>query len=120
MDTILQKFKSKFIEEAQTLLNKYESDLLALEKNTEDSNLIESAFRSMHTLKGTSGMFGFKYISELTHKIESIFQAIRDREIVFDKELFEIAFSVVDHFRKLLLDEALSNEINNKEHLHLL
>jgi len=120
MDDIIQKFKAKFIEEAQSLLDSYESDLLELEKNPEDTTIIESAFRNMHTLKGTSGMYGFEFIAELTHKLESIFQAIRDHKIEFNKELFDITFSVIDHLRKLLFDEQLSDDTTKQEHHRLL
>jgi Chemotaxis protein histidine kinase and related kinases len=120
MDHIIQKFRTLFIEEAQSLLNNYEVDLLELEKHPSDTKLIESAFRSIHTLKGTSGMYGFDYISELTHKLESIFQAIRDKKIEFNKELFEITFSVVDILRKLLVDESLSDTANKQEYQRLL
>jgi two-component system chemotaxis sensor kinase CheA len=120
MDNIIQKFRALFIEEAQSLLNIYETDLLELEKHPGDTKLIESAFRSMHTLKGTSGMYGFDYISELTHKLESIFQAIRDKKIEFNKDLFEITFSVVDILRKLLVDESLADTATKQEYQRLL
>jgi two-component system chemotaxis sensor kinase CheA len=120
MDTIIQKFKAKFIEEAQSLLNNYESDLLELEKHPKDTNLIESAFRSMHTLKGTSGMYGFEFIAKLTHQLESIFQVIRDKKIEFNKELFETTFSVIDILRKLLFDETLADTVTKEEYQRLL
>lgn len=120
MDSIIQKFKNKFIEEAQQLLNNYESDLLELERAPGDTKLIESAFRNMHTLKGTSGMYGFEYVAELTHLLESIFQSVRDKKIEFNKELFDITFSVIDHLRKLLFDESLSEETTKSEHQRLL
>jgi len=120
MDSIILKFRNIFLEEAQDLLNSYESDLLLLEKNPLDIKLIESAFRSMHTLKGTSGMYGFEFICELTHKLETIFQAIRERQLEFNKEIFELTFSVIDHLRKLLFDESLSDEKLKEEHYCLM
>lgn len=120
MDSVIQKFRKVFLEEAQGLLNSYESDLLQLEKNPDDHNLIESAFRSMHTLKGTSGMYGFEYITELTHKLESIFQSVIEKQFVFNKELFDTTFSVIDHLRKLLFDELLSDEALKQEHKDLM
>jgi len=120
MDSIILKFRNIFLEEAQDLLNSYESDLLLLEKNPLDIKLIESAFRSMHTLKGTSGMYGFEFVCELTHKLETIFQAIRERQLDFNKEIFELTFSVIDHLRKLLFDESLSDEKLKEEHYCLM
>jgi two-component system, chemotaxis family, sensor kinase CheA len=120
METIIQKFKAKFIEEAQALLNNYESDLLELEKHPGDTQIIESAFRSMHTLKGTSGMYGFEFIAKLTHQLESIFQEIRDKKIEFNRELFETTFSVIDILRKLLFDESLADTATKEEYQRLM
>lgn len=107
MDPILQKFKLVFLEEASGLLDQLEKDLLDLEVSPEDKDLIESAFRAMHTIKGVSGMYGFDYVSEFTHNLESLYQAIRDKIARFDKKIFDITFHSVDHIRKLLNDEQL-------------
>jgi two-component system, chemotaxis family, sensor kinase CheA len=120
MDSILQKFKSKFIDEAQGLLDKLEKDLLELEKTPDDKELIESAFRAMHTIKGVSGMYGFDFIADHTHHMESIYQAIREKKMAFDKEIFDVTFSSIDHIRKLLVDEKLENSETNKKHELLL
>lgn len=120
MDPILQKFKNVFLEEAQEILNSYESDLLGLEQDSFNKELVESSFRSMHTLKGISGMYGFSYINGLTHKLEHIFQAVRDKQQVFTKEIFETTFAAIDHIRKLLFDEELANESLRMAHNELL
>ncbi|MDP4189358.1 MAG: Hpt domain-containing protein, partial [Bacteroidota bacterium] len=114
MDPILQKFKGKFLEETTELLDKMEKDLLELEENPSDQELIESAFRAMHTIKGISGMYGFGFICEFTHNLENIYQAIRDKTLTFSKDIFDISFASIDHIRKLLLDEKLA-ELNNQE-----
>ena len=117
MDPILQKFKIIFLEVASTLLDQLEKDLLDLEASPEDRELIESAFRAMHTIKGVSGMYGFDFVSEFTHHMESVYQAIRDKIISFNKEIFDITFLSIDHIRKLLHDESLSvpeNQVNQK------
>lgn len=112
MDPILQKFKLVFLEEASGLLDQLEKDLLDLEASPEDKDLIESAFRAMHTIKGVSGMYGFEYVGEFTHNLESLYQAIRDKAMRFDKRIFDVTFQSVDHIRKLLHDEQLSSTEN--------
>jgi two-component system chemotaxis sensor kinase CheA len=120
LDPILQKFRGKFLEEAQGLLDRLEKDLLDLERNPEDKELIESAFRAMHTIKGTSSMYGFDNISEFTHLVENIYQAIREKKLTFNKEIFDFTFNSVDHIHKLLSDEDLTNKHNKKNHSKLL
>jgi len=116
MDPILQRFRDKFYEEANELMDQMEKDLLELEKTPDNQELLESAFRAMHTIKGVSGMYGFNFISEFTHHIENIYQAICENKLKFDKDIFDFIFNSLDHIRKLLLDEKLSDPNNQDNH----
>ena len=55
--------KKVFIEEARELIEELERSLLELEENPSDDEQINRVFRVMHTLKGSSGIGGFKVIS---------------------------------------------------------
>jgi len=112
---ILQ-FKNKYIEDAQDLLNKLDNDLIAFEKNPDDSECIERIFRVMHTLKGTSGMYGFDYIADITHDLESIFDLVRENMLKVTTDLFNLTLASVDHLRNLLDDETLSTPQNISLH----
>jgi two-component system chemotaxis sensor kinase CheA len=119
MDPILEKFKAKFLEEAFQLLDQLENNLLELEKDYQNKELINAAFRAMHTLKGTSSMYGFENISEFTHLLESLYQGVRDNNIALCKEIIEVSFKSVDHVRKMLNDENLDDEQNKSTHVQL-
>jgi two-component system chemotaxis sensor kinase CheA len=120
MESSINRFKDKFIEEANGLLDQLENDLLELESRPEEKELIESAFRAMHTIKGAANMFGFDYISEFTHHMESVYQLIRDKKLKFNNKISEITFQSVDHIRKLLSDEKLENSLNQQKHSTLI
>ncbi len=120
MDPSLNKFRDKFYEEANQLLDKVEKDLLELEKMPNENELIESAFRAMHTIKGVSGMFGFDFVCEFTHCMESVFQLIKDKEIAFNREIFDLTFASLDHIRKLIADEHLADKHNQEAHSKLI
>jgi two-component system chemotaxis sensor kinase CheA len=120
MDPVFQKFRATFIEEASGLLDQLEKDLLDLETSPESRELIESVFRAMHTIKGISAMYGFDHISEFTHNLESLYQAIRDKVVKFDKPIFDTTFLSVDHIRKLLSDETLTVAENQGNHKKLM
>lgn len=115
-DNIFQKFRDKFIDEANMLLDKLEKDLLELEKTPGEKELLESAFRAMHTIKGVSSMYGFDFITEFTHILENIYQKLRDKDLIFNKEISDISFQAIDHIRKLLDDEKLENPENKEKH----
>lgn len=115
----LLQFKIKYIEDAAGLLDRLDDDLIDLEKNPQDQEYIERVFRVMHTLKGTSGMYGFDHISELTHELENIFNLVRDKALLVTTDLFNLTLASGDHIRKLLKDEALEDEQNRKVHEQL-
>lgn len=116
MEASLNRFKDKFIEEAGGLLDRLEKDLLELENKPANKELIESAFRAMHTIKGASSMFGFDFICEFTHHMESMYQLIREEKLQFNSEISDITFQSIDHIRKLLHDDKFLDPSNQKKH----
>ena len=66
-----------FIEEAKEHIENLTKCMLTLEKDPQNNDVINMLFRSAHTLKGSSGMMGFKDFQELTHKMEDVFDGMR-------------------------------------------
>lgn len=96
------KMAEIFLDEANDLLDKLEDLLLELENNPDDIETIQAVFRIMHTIKGSSGMFGFDAISHFTHEVESAFDGVRNGEVAVTPELITHTLSARDHIRKLL------------------
>ena len=61
-----------FIAESQELLQQMEDALLQIEQTPDDAELINAIFRAAHTIKGSSGLFGFDSIVAFTHVAESV------------------------------------------------
>ena len=68
MDAALETFS----QEAEELLSEMEDSLLVLENAPDDSETINSVFRAMHTIKGSSGLFGFDRVVAFTHEAETV------------------------------------------------
>ncbi|NLK45389.1 MAG: chemotaxis protein CheA [Treponema sp.] len=100
----MDKMAEIFIDEANDLLDKLENLILELENNPEDIETIQEIFRIMHTIKGSSGMFGFDTISSFTHEVESAFNAVRNKEVKVTQELITHTLSARDYIRKLLAE----------------
>jgi two-component system chemotaxis sensor kinase CheA len=66
-----------FIEEAKEHIESLTKSLLILEKDPQNKDVVNMLFRSAHTLKGSSGMMGFKDFQELTHTMEDVFDGMR-------------------------------------------
>src|SRR4030042_3103768 len=71
------QYRQLFIEEAREHIETLTKSLLILEKDPQNQEVVNMLFRSAHTLKGSSGMMGFKDFQELTHAMEDIFDGMR-------------------------------------------
>ncbi|MGF3522512.1 MAG: Hpt domain-containing protein, partial [Candidatus Bathyarchaeia archaeon] len=71
------QYKELFIEEAKEHIECLTKSMLTLEKEPHNKEIVNMLFRSAHTLKGSSGMMGFKDFQELTHKMEDVFDGMR-------------------------------------------
>ena len=101
----LNELKQDFIAEAETLLSNLDNILMELEKDMENTEFINQTFRVMHTIKGSSGMYGFEKIVSITHELESIYDQVRQGIKKVTPDLVQLTFSVGDHLRALLVDE---------------
>ena len=110
---MLDKINSVFFEEAAELLEQLEGHLLSLDENPNDKEIIAAVFRSMHTIKGSSGMFGFDEISKFTHEVENTFDMVRNGSAPVTKELISLTLKARDHIR-LLLDSKTPGEYSSE------
>ncbi len=111
----MNDFQKKFLEEATDLILNLEENILILDKNFENKELIEEIFRTMHSLKGGGGMFGFDKITNLTHNLETVYDFIRSDKEKVTKELVNLTFQSVDILKIILEDRSLEiqeNKIN--------
>ncbi|MEX6506173.1 chemotaxis protein CheA [Jiella sp. M17.18] len=95
-----------FRQEAADLLDVLEQSLLDLEKRPGDADLVSSAFRALHTLKGSGAMFGFTAVSAFIHDFETAFDQVRKGEAAASPALIAAALQAKDHVAALIADEA--------------
>jgi two-component system chemotaxis sensor kinase CheA len=94
--------KKEFIAETEDLL--FESQQLILEiqdtyQTTLNPDTINALFRSMHTLKGLSGLFGNQGITNLSHSLESLLDDIRLGKIDVTDDVVNFLFKNLDVLR---------------------
>ncbi|MDH3325431.1 MAG: chemotaxis protein CheA [Gammaproteobacteria bacterium] len=95
--------------ECNDLLTDMEEALLILESNPEDVDQINAIFRAMHTIKGTSGVFGYDDIVSFTHVAESVLDKVRANEINITGDLVALLLESMDH-TKVLIDLAMNEQ----------
>ena len=101
----LQPALQTFVAEARELLRDMEAGLLQLEQTPDDPEALNAVFRAAHTIKGSSGVFGFDTIVEFTHVMENLLEDVRSGEILVDADLTALLLSCGDHV-DLLVDRA--------------
>jgi len=120
----MDDLSASFVNEANELLESLEEALLKLENHPDDQEEINTAFRVMHSLKGTGAMFGFEELSSFTHEMESLYDLVRTGKQKADKNLIDFTFKSIDLIRRLLnkpkdeetqtMERELLNEIKTK------
>ena len=88
-----------FRQEAAELLEQLEQALLDLEQSPDDRDLVNTAFRALHTIKGSGAMFGFEQVAAFAHEFESAFDRVRKGETAADHDLIAIALNAKDFIR---------------------
>ena len=91
-----------FRQEAADLLEQLEQTLLDLEASPDTADLVDTAFRALHTLKGSGAMFGFERVAAFTHHVESAFDLVRKGQLPVSSKLIAIALAAKDQIRQLI------------------
>lgn len=91
-----------FRQEASDLLEQLEQALLDLEHTPRDPDLVNAAFRALHTIKGSGSMFGFDAVAAFTHHVETAFDRVRKGEVQASEPLIGVALAAKDHIRGLI------------------
>lgn len=102
-------------EEALELVDQIETMLIELETDPSNMELVNRIFRALHTIKGSGSMFGFDDVVKFTHRLESIFDAVRKDKLQINKEIIDITLSSCDHIRLLIESpEDINSELEVK------
>ncbi|MGO4406642.1 chemotaxis protein CheA [Bosea sp. RAF48] len=100
-----------FRQEASDLLDSLEAALLDLGQTPQDSDLIDAAFRALHTIKGSGAMFGFDRVAAFTHDFETAFDMIRKGKISAERDIITVSLAAKDYIRALIDDPDATDPI---------
>ncbi|WP_211374022.1 chemotaxis protein CheA [Cellulomonas fimi] len=98
MDEIVREF----LVESYENLDQLDQDLVELEKSPGDRALLSSIFRTIHTIKGTSGFLAFGRLERLTHVGENLLVELRDGRRAMDESSTTTLLLMVDAVREIL------------------
>jgi two-component system chemotaxis sensor kinase CheA len=98
----LSQYLDLFVSEGQDHLQEMNQALLALEQTPGDLSCLEAFFRAAHTLKGMSAALGFQQMASLSHTMEDLLHALRQKERPFTPDLADVLFRCLDTLNSLL------------------
>lgn len=97
-----QEIISEFLVESYENLTRLDQNLVELEKQPKNAALLASIFRTIHTIKGTCGFFGFSTLERFTHQAESLLSQLRDGLRELTPALVSLILETVDATRTVL------------------
>lgn len=102
MSSDFAQFQDAFFEEAAEHLAVVEEGLLQLEQHPEDLDLLNKIFRSAHSIKGASGMFGFNAVAQFTHKMETLLDLLRNGQTAVTPQTADLLLTSTDCLKTLI------------------
>lgn len=93
-----------FIDESKEHLQAINEQVLLLEKSPEELSIVNEIFRSAHTLKGMSATMGYEDLASLTHCMENVLDAIRNKKIVVTPQVLDVLFESLDHLEAMVVE----------------
>ena len=98
----LSQFRQTFLQESADHLVSMEAGLLQLRSAPDDVDLLNSIFRSAHSIKGGAGSFGLNNLVRFTHSLENLLDRLRSLEIQATEAVIGILLQSVDVLRGML------------------
>lgn len=77
----LAEFKQTYFQECDDLLADLERQLTALQEGEVDDEVLNAAFRAIHSIKGGAGAFGFAELVAFAHVFETVLDRMRGHEL---------------------------------------
>ncbi|MFC4303073.1 chemotaxis protein CheW [Cohnella boryungensis] len=99
MDAFASTYLSVFLDELEEQLLTLDHAILELENDGNHSDTIQRIFRAAHTLKGSSAAMGFHHMKEVTHKVESVFDLLRQDRLGLSSPLINTLFGCIDYLK---------------------
>lgn len=91
-----------FLAESKENLEKLDQEFVELEQSPDNLDLIKSIFRTIHTIKGTAGFFGYTTLEGIAHFAEDILSKLRDGVVRIDENIATILMRSVDYIKSIL------------------
>jgi len=98
----MSQFYQIFFDETDEHLAAMETLLVAMDVSAPDSEDLNAIFRAAHSIKGSSGTFGFDDMMAVTHVMETLLDRVRKGEAALTTDMVDACLAAGDVLRNLL------------------
>ena len=116
----LDEIIKEFLVESHESLDQLDSDLLALEDEPDNVERLSSIFRSIHTIKGTSGFLALPKLERVAHVGENLLVPLRDGAFRLNHHIADGLLAMVDAIREILAELEDSGNEGDAEYAPLI
>ncbi len=120
LDDEMKEVLKDFLQESFENLDVVDSELIELEEQPDNRDMLSSIFRSMHTIKGTCGFFGFDKLEKVTHIGENLLVKLRDGEYSMNEQIATGLLAMVDAVRSMLHEISAHGHDGRKNYKQLI
>ena len=112
-DMLLQAFAEQSTEGLAAM----EESLLALEARPGDAELLNTIFRTCHTLKGDAAILELPLLTEFAHVLEDLLDGLRANTLLASTEVVTLLLRAVDVVREMVKKPATQADWMTFRHL---
>jgi two-component system chemotaxis sensor kinase CheA len=105
---------SEFISECEEISERVSLNFRLVEKGDTSSELVNSIYRDIHSLKGSSQLFGFVQLGDLVHAMESCLEPVREKKATLNLATVDLLFKCMDLVEKMVAAIKAKNKIDYK------
>ena len=98
----MEEIVKEFLEESGESLDRLDQEFVRLEKDPDNSELLGSIFRCIHTIKGTCGFLGFTKLETIAHAGENLLSLLRAGELKLTPQIADALLELADAVRAIL------------------
>ena len=102
LDINNEELLKDFFSEAEQQVEILESSVLVIEQNPEDKDAVDEIFRAAHTLKGGAATVEMTELSQFTHAVEDLLDAIRSGSVQISEDTVDILLKSIDIIKLML------------------
>jgi two-component system, chemotaxis family, sensor kinase CheA len=102
LDPNNEELLKDFFVEAYSQVDLLEQNILSLENDPGNHDAVDEIFRAAHTLKGGAATVAMTELSQFTHLVEDLLDAIRSKETSLTGQIVDSLLSAVDVIKAML------------------